>query len=854
MKIRKKANMTRSLPKLPFQNKGHFITQKNEEEEELDFSFELSPETTKSTKKEFYRFHKTIERIQEQNQFYNRNDNLMSSLSSPQIPPGSFGLFNRQKNDVLQLNHMKYGDKYMVILAKGLQKQNDIKEFHLNDNRMTQMSSSEIIRSTRGAYKLSLSKNKIGSGCLEIGNSLVSRDCKIQLLNLEDNKLKESLIIEILERIADNRSLKILNLSKNNISNNCCTALCNMIYNNEDIQELYLHFNRLNGNGAIMIFNSLQKSNLKVLDLSQNSIGIGLDWSNSFNQMVSTNKELIHFDLSFNRISYKITLNIAEGLKKNKTIIGFHYTGNSGYVDTKGFLIPIETAEMEQSQHQIAQRIQGCQYIKQKRLRSYRDSNIKDCCWICEGWRQVDFQWNPQDSGPANDPMFLHLSYLNYDDLYMGKIEQGLRVQRMVPPGLCYYFFTNDDIQCVAQDQLHKRWPLPLNKVRILDKKVDVKLNQLNYINVQGTQIIDKYYMPMINVQPRQEDLIYIPDVIENKSIWSFPISLFKDWKKDTEEMLDKCFSNDWNLSRITKLVKDENDRNACYEFLRQNYQQIKDTYKHFACLSPIGDVWAISSLINLQLLSQIKLTEMNEKGIIKQQDMELKYLATISGTEKGNFRKPERGMVRFQFLEMWIRIAEDKYIRNGIAKSFEEALKWLWEDHLKEEFNKYNSQTFRDSRYWNEQCDLCMKHYKTILDSVYIRYSVKKVKPGQKPFMSLQELQDMCSHIGLNQLDTYGPNTSLFAFNKAMMTQIDEVNSDRIFQMSFVEFLEAFARIAEDIDSRSIGLHLKIEQLIWRCYNLFSDIYAQPNQSYFQDEWDQINKQQSDEDIDNYY
>lgn len=29
---------------------------------------------------------------------------------------------------------------------------------------------------------------------------------------------------------------------------------------------------------------------------------------------------------------------------------------------------------------------------------------------------------------------------------------------------------------------------------------------------------------------------------------------------------------------------------------------------------------------------------------------------------------------------------------------------------------------------------------------------------------------------------------------------------------MSFVEFLEAFARIAEDIDPRPIGLHLKIE------------------------------------------
>lgn len=56
---------------------------------------------------------------------------------------------------------------------------------------------------------------------------------------------------------------------------------------------------------------------------------------------------------------------------------------------------------------------------------------------------------------------------------------------------------------------------------------------------------------------------------------------------------------------------------------------------------------------------------------------------------------------------------------------------------------------------------------------------------------------------------------------------------------MSFVEFLEAFARIAEDIDPRPIGLHLKIEQLIWKCYSLFSDLYTLPETSYFQNEWD---------------
>lgn len=59
------------------------------------------------------------------------------------------------------------------------------------------------------------------------------------------------------------------------------------------------------------------------------------------------NKELVHLDISFNKIGYTMTCTIAEGLKKNKNIIGFHYTGNCGYVDSKGFLIPNEKGYVE---------------------------------------------------------------------------------------------------------------------------------------------------------------------------------------------------------------------------------------------------------------------------------------------------------------------------------------------------------------------------------------------------------------------------------------------------------------------------------------------------------------------------
>ena len=43
----------------------------------------------------------------------------------------------------------------------------------------------------------------------------------------------------------------------------------------------------------------------------------------------------------------------------------------------------------------------------------------------------------------------------------------------------------------------------------------------------------------------------------------------------------------------------------------------------------------------------------------------------------------------------------------------------------------KNDSQTFRYERYYNEECDYCLKYYKKIVDYVYKKFSVKKVKPG---------------------------------------------------------------------------------------------------------------------------
>lgn len=71
---------------------------------------------------------------------------------------------------------------------------------------------------------------------------------------------------------------------------------------------------------------------------------------------------------------------------------------------------------------------------------------------------------------------------------------------------------------------------------------------------------------------------------------------------------------------------------------------------------------------------------------------MNIKWISVISAGEKGNPRNPVQAANRHQFMELWVRIAEEKYIlkyRN--TQSHLEAVKTLWEEHLETLFTSFN-------------------------------------------------------------------------------------------------------------------------------------------------------------------
>jgi NLR family CARD domain-containing protein 3 len=138
------------------------------------------------------------------------------------------------------------------------------------------------------------------------------------------------------------KHLRRLNLSKNKLTPACLDALADMIEKSSTLEQLYIGTNYLSGKAGERIFGLLAGNKvLRVFDYSLNQLGDSgeLGCAKAIASCLKTNRTLQHVDISFNNFGKEATEVIAEGLEPNKHIYGFHYRGNYGWVNSKGFLV-----------------------------------------------------------------------------------------------------------------------------------------------------------------------------------------------------------------------------------------------------------------------------------------------------------------------------------------------------------------------------------------------------------------------------------------------------------------------------------------------------------------------------------
>ena len=76
----------------------------------------------------------------------------------------------------------------------------------------------------------------------------------------------------------------------------------------------------------------------------------------------------------------------------------------------------------------------------------------------------------------------------------------------------------------------------------------------------------------------------------------------------------------------------------------------------------------------------------------------------------------PTNNLIRYNFLEIFVRLAKQKFIQSKLADNFIDAINMLFDDYLLQHFKQYDSHFWRKNKLWVEDCDLAIKRqYKTV-------------------------------------------------------------------------------------------------------------------------------------------
>lgn len=78
-----------------------------------------------------------------------------------------------------------------------------------------------------------------------------------------------------------------------------------------------------------------------------------------------------------------------------------------------------------------------------------------------------------------------------------------------------------------------------------------------------------------------------------------------------------------------------------------------------------------------------------------------------------------------------------------------------------------------------------------------YITYGGNFIKPGEKVYMTCEEFENFINDTGLCN-DLFSQRELATCFNLSMMTQVDELNKDRHLKATYIEYLEAVARVVD--------------------------------------------------------
>ncbi|EAS04473.2 hypothetical protein TTHERM_00616480 (macronuclear) [Tetrahymena thermophila SB210] len=501
-----------------------------------------------------FRFiHKNIDKIEEKNHFYGQQStflvDLVSTLNKIQLPPQKMNYLKDNQNcSVLNINNFQMSARQTGFFTKVISTEpykNNLTVITANNNNITDTEFVNMIKQLPHRIEvLILKQNFISNlGLIQISEVLKSNHQQLIQLDLENNKIKDLGAKALFKALLQNNSLAKLNLSQNQIGDACSQELKDLLENSMTLQELYLKWNNFRQDGGICIAQGIKKNqSLKVLDISFNNLGshqskkllanekeipptIGKQFAEAF----TSNKKLIHLDMSNCNLESQECQLIQEAIKKNTILFGLHFEGNSNYfVDENGFINKDEKIVSDDLDQELFKQvgapnvfthsIQGILYTVNPQKKKYRD-----ICWVCEGWEYLQFNYDDNNNKnlKVQSDLFIHFDFDGYKAHKMQKIgTQSYQFYKMCPPNKTIQYFITEpkQMQIILDDhsnkiQLKKAIHLNINYKNALNNNeeeevVSLEIDQFNVIQTIQQNIFSQEYYLQVESGIRDPDQI----------------------------------------------------------------------------------------------------------------------------------------------------------------------------------------------------------------------------------------------------------------------------------------------------------------------------------------------------------
>lgn len=736
------------------------------------------------------------------------------------LNPLPIGLSSETSKEVNIANY-SMGDNYAQAFAKSLHSLQDLEKLNISSTSLSPKGTCSIITniSNQPIKELSLKDNQISFKIIQPLIELISKPFPtLKYLNLENTKISDRIVCHLCEVLANDNVLAFLGLAKNSLGYISCVPIRNLLQENENLKQLDLHWNNIKDIGAAIIFEGLVKNDsLKELDLSWNSIG-----KNKENKEIKTIAKrigeltgLIHLDLSCNFLTANECELIGKELNKNHSILGIHVVGNQTTIDSQGFFHADPKINLTVQTNLLSRLFRND--------RTYKREN-SSMCWLCESWKETIFYWEIRDEKILKKKkIYLHLECDDFLPSLMVKTGNTAMITRVIPSNDIRFFYSIDGNSMLSNDYQKIELDTPLVKSigMFEEEAVTFRLAELNFCEVKGKVFSKK---TPFNTEPRPAPFEPISNMKFKRVNWSISNSIFKDYGYLNQELASDCFEFDWKESKLNSWVRSIPDKESLKKLLKSNYILIISIFRDLACQSANG-LLTIGNNVVFEFLSQLQVFD--AKFTIA--DLGVNW-NTVSSTKNKQPFNPGNSLVRYEFMELLVRISHDKFIRSKVCNSFTSAFSKFLNESLQCFTLKYFDDNWRFEYYAIEDVEIVIKTHLAVLKNIYQRYSGKKTPPGQKPFMCFEEFRNICSEAGL-LLGGVNEREVDVIFCMSMMIQVDEVYKKRHIEMNFLEFVEAFCRVCwrmpdVEVDATEDywdepGLPKKIEKAVGRLLRL---------------------------------